>query len=165
MRIDQIFNSLGLTTGATRQVSGQEETATASESSGSSGASEAATLTSSTAALRNIAQDYDFTQITPDEFSEFLQRVEQAGVLNDQELSQLSQIRLFLEQQGDEDQPTNLVELLLERAQELQQEIAAPGEEGELQSAQNTALNQVQWINKLQTLSTTPGLESVDSLA
>jgi hypothetical protein len=67
----------------------------------------------SSSGFHQILSEYDMESITPKQFGELIQRLHQAGAINDGELRQLAKIRTELEQSAvAADEPINLVRFL-----------------------------------------------------
>ena len=75
----------------------------------------------SAAALREILSKYDVKDISPDEFSEMIQKLADKGVISQKELQDLSAVRGDLDKAGvGADESINLVEFYQQRIQEAQ---------------------------------------------
>lgn len=130
-----------------------------------------ATSTPSTAAIREIAARYDLTCISPQEFSEMIRRLHEAGALTDQEFQELSQIRVDLDQEHvDPDKSLNLIEFYLARLRKLGGPI-----EGMLCAGESTpagasseaaaARRRLQWLEKFAAIQAAPERFGLDAQA
>ena len=73
-----------------------------------------------TAMLREIAARYNVTEITPREFSDMLDALHQAGALDDEQLQQLSRVRIDLDLENiDSDEEVDLVDFYADKLDEL----------------------------------------------
>ena len=73
-----------------------------------------------TAMLREIAARYNVTEITPREFSDMLDALHQAGTLDDEQLQQLSRVRIDLDLENiDSDEEVDLVDFYADKLDEL----------------------------------------------
>jgi hypothetical protein len=89
----------------------------------------AATVTSagasaqSSAAMRQILAQYDVTDISPSQFTDMVQKLQQNGAIAPQDAKNLSAIRLDLEQAHvDPDESINLVDFYQQKVQKAQRQ-------------------------------------------
>jgi hypothetical protein len=102
-----------------------------------------------TAAMRQILAQYDVTNISPSEFSDMVQKLQQSGAISPQDAKELAATRMDLEQAGiDPHQSINLVDFYRERVQKAQDKFDA--NPGAVQQQQLQAQQQrLQWMEKL----------------
>ena len=121
--------------------------------------------------LRQIVAEYDVTDISPREFSEMIHKLHEAGALSDQELQELSQIRVDLDLQGvDPDETLNLVDLYLNKLSELYGSLDDPAGSGGSPSAgqlpQAVSLERrLAWLEKFAAIQAGPDRAGLDALA
>jgi hypothetical protein len=105
--------------------------------------------------LGEIVARYDVTDISPQEFSDMIRELHEAGALTDQQFQELAQIRVDLDlQKADPDEHLNLVDFCVERLREILQSTDQPGspaavsvsasQQPELASAER----RLQWLEK-----------------
>ena len=122
------------------------------------------------AALRTIMADYDLTRISPQHFSEMLERLRDGGVLTDEEFTQLAQIRLDLDREGiDADESVDLVDFYGRRTQHLARQMGDPPGDvpGRAALGQSLAAAQrrLDWLQKLALVHSSPESIGLDALA
>jgi hypothetical protein len=102
----------------------------------------------SAAAMRQVLAKYDVTDISPSEFSEMVQKLQQSGALSSQDALNLSAVRLDLEQAGvAPDESINLVDFYRQRVKKAQQqfdEAPSPVRQQQLLPMQQ----RLQWLEK-----------------
>jgi len=130
-----------------------------------------ASQTAGNAVLQEILASYDVTDMSPREFSEMLQKLYEAGALTDQELQELSLIRVDLDLEGvDPDKTLNLVDFYVEKINELSQsldDVEDPA--GLLLSDRSARLapvkRRLEWLQKLAAVQSAPDGVGLDALA
>ena len=121
--------------------------------------------------LRQIVAEYDVTDISPREFSEMIHKLHEAGALSDQELQELSQIRVDLDLQGvDPDETLNLVDFYLSKLQELHpspdDSAGAGGSVAAGQLPQAVSVERrLAWLEKFAAIQAGPDRAGLDALA
>jgi hypothetical protein len=148
------------------RVKGQGDAAARKALAGSAVASAAA---SAKGKLRDIASQYDVTNITPQAFSDMLQKLHQSGALPDKDFQDLSGIRQDLDRDGvSPNQTVNLVDLYSKKLSALDQGAkdaeGKPGSEG-LQSAETTVRQRLNWLQKFATIHAAPKAATINALA
>lgn len=129
-----------------------------------------AASTGVTSLLREIAADYDVTNISPREFSEMIGKLYEAGALSDQQYQDLSQVRADLDLQGvDPDETLNLVEFYLDKLRELCGSLDDSDGSGSI-SAKTlpeaiSAQRRLAWLEKLAALQAEPDSAGLDTTA
>jgi hypothetical protein len=122
-------------------------------------------------AVQDIAARYDLTRISPQEFSEMIRRLYEAGALTDQQYQELSQIRVDLDQEHvDPDETLNLIQFYLAKLRKLQGPM-----EGMLSVGKSTAAvassevaaaeRRLQWLQKFAAIQTAPERFGLDAEA
>lgn len=118
---------------------------------GSAGGGSGASL-ASIAAARDVLERYDVTDITPADFSEMVQELFQAGVINDRDLGQLSAIRLELDAEGfDPDDSVDLLEFYQDRVEDITRQTAGTA------NAPEAIRQRLDWIQKFALVQQSPG--------
>jgi len=121
--------------------------------------------------LPQILEQYNVRQITPREFSQFIQDLQATGELSTTELDELTRIRLELDQdQADPDQPLDLVDRYTNKltAQQARLDRAedVPGEPGAvLPQMLELTRRQLAWLEKFELIQTRQGESGVNTLA
>lgn len=130
-------------------------------------ASPVAATSAATSGFREIVARYDVTAITPRNFSEMIQELHDAGLLTDQELQELSQIRLDLDSRGVEpDEEVNLLDFYLDRLRHLSESLKdASGLPVASRQAQLTLTGRcLQWVEKLAAIQSAADRGGLDAL-
>ena len=144
----------------------QSQQAAPSPSPGTPTAPVAAMAESST--FREIVARYDVTDISPEEFSQMIQKLYDAGLLTDQQFQELSLIRLDLDlQRVEPDQTVDLVDFYRDRLRQLH---LCPEETTGLDSAggqpQLAAIGRrLEWVGKLASMQAAVEGAGLDALA
>ncbi len=117
-----------------------------------------------------ILADYDVTDITPEEFTEMIDRLGRAGLLSDQESRQLAKVRLDLERADIEsDDSINLIEFYGKMLGTMEREFASldpmAAAKSNKQSTLDTTREQFAWIEKFALIQSAPDAVGLDSLA
>jgi hypothetical protein len=111
---------------------------------------------SANSTLGDILSEYDLHKITPQKFSELIDRLKQADVLTSREHLQLGQLRQSLESAGiKSDQPIDLLDFLKKKIADLRQNGEAaknsddPTELSAIEASLKLAQDQNDWLSKL----------------
>lgn len=106
--------------------------------------------------LDEILGDYDLHRITPQKFSELIDRLKSADVLSPSEHQQLGQLRQSLDAAGlDADQPLDLLSFIRSKLDESRKSLATaqatddPGQLSALEATLKLAQDQSDWLSKL----------------
>jgi hypothetical protein len=124
--------------------------------------------TAATTAFRQMAAPYDVTEISPRKFSEMIQKLYDAGLLNDQEFQELSLIRVELDSDRVEpDEAVNLVDFYLDKLRELRETIEEAS--GSLPASGQSRLvsiaRRLQWVEKFAAIQSAGEEAGLDALA
>ena len=136
-----------------------------------SGTAATAASARATSVLREIAAEYDVTNISPREFSQMIGKLHEAGALSDREFQDLSQIRIDLDLQGvDPDETLNLVDFYLSKLQELHpspdDSAGAGGSVAAGQLPQAVSVERrLAWLEKFAAIQAGPDRAGLDALA
>lgn len=127
----------------------------------------------SAGSMRDILAHYDLRKISPRSFSEMLQRLHDAGQIDESEFRELSLIRLELDQAGlDPDQEIDLIALLEKKLRERIDELDraerksdTPLSAADRKAALGSLERHVEWLHKFDAIHQNRGAATVDSLA
>jgi len=115
------------------------------------------------AALRDVLTRYDVTEMTPQDFSEMIQRLYHAGAITDEQLQELSHVRLDLEQADvAPDEPIDLLEFYVRQIEKAQQRL--DDRDGAVGVQLAPLLRRLEWIEKLAVLHDTADHLGLDTL-
>jgi Zn-dependent M32 family carboxypeptidase len=124
--------------------------------------------------FQEILAHFDVTQITPREFSELIQKLQEAGTINDAEAKELAQIRVEIDKTNAEpDEPIDLVNFFQQKLKSLEQQWSDQQQKGAEASAalpNREAIlapvrRQLDWIQKFATIHGEKSTEPVDLVA
>jgi hypothetical protein len=128
-----------------------------------------AVATESGSQLRDILAQYDVTDISPQSFSDLLERLRQAGLLADKDYQELATIRLDLDCDGIAPQErVNLLEIYVKKLRTAEQDAKeAEGKRGAAAArATSAALRRhVDWLQKLAAIHASPEAATINALA
>jgi hypothetical protein len=125
-------------------------------------------------AAAEIASQYDVTNISPQQYSEMIQKLHDAGTLNDQDFRNLAHLRVQLDAAGVKGgTPVNLLQFCSGKLNEMQQKLQTANQAtepdlsaiGGLQHAAASTAQRLDWLEKLSLLHNTPGFSGVDATA
>lgn len=125
--------------------------------------------TASLSRLHEILARYDVTDISPQAFSEMLEKLRQAGLLSPNDLQELGQIRIDLKREGIRpDERINLVQwyakrlkAIQEQSEELEQKLGPSG----LQALEASIRCRLEWLEKFLAIHRAPDAAMVNTLA
>jgi len=130
-----------------------------------------AASTGITSVLREIAAEYDVTDISPRDFSEMIGKLYEAGALSDQQHQDLSQIRADLDIAGvDPDETLNLVEFYVDKLRELcgsldEAEVGGASVSARALPEAISAQRRLAWLEKLAAIQAEPDSAGLDTTA
>ena len=132
-------------------------------------ASQPAPSAASQTAFQEILGLYDVKDISPRDFSEMIQKLYEAGALTDQELQELSLVRMDLDLEGvDPDESLDLVEFYFDKLRELQggrEDLA--GSDGSASADRSALAASIQlrldWLAKAATIQSGPDAIHLDA--
>jgi hypothetical protein len=134
---------------------GKRAEATAAADPSSPTAAGQPTSTAQTEALRKIMAQYDVNQITPNQFTQLVEKLHDAGVLNQQDVQSLSAVRSDLGAAHIEpDESVNLVDFYRQKVEDLQRQ-SSGGDTG-AQSQLTPMRQRLDWIEKFATAHSKP---------
>ena len=124
-----------------------------------------ATPSTSTAALREILAQYDVTDITPREFSEMLHKMHKSGVIAEDELKDLSLIRMDLDRDGiDPDESIDLVDYCANKLRKPPPDFDTSTLSGD-ETSPEVLQRRLAWLEKLALVQSSPDDAELDAVA
>jgi hypothetical protein len=119
--------------------------------------------------LRDILAQYDVTKISPQGFSDLLQRLYQSGLLADKDYQDLSMIRLDLDRDGvSPNEQVNLVETYTKKLKSLEQDSKEMEEKlgtAGVRAMDATLRRRLDWLQKFAALHASPDAATINALA
>jgi hypothetical protein len=160
MKIGNLISSLSDASSLTKR-----NGTAAAASSGQAAATASQDGISNSAAARNIIAQYDLTSISPNEFSQMIQKLTDAGAISQKDQQDLSGVRTDLAAAGIQpDETTNLMDFYTKKIQETQEQTA--GEEPATQQQQlSPLLQRLDWVEKINAMKTQPENAGISALA
>jgi hypothetical protein len=124
-------------------------------------------------AVGQVLAQYDMNKITPQRFSEMLQRLRDTGALSENDLRELGQIRLDLDNAHVEpDEQINLLEFYGDRLQDVHKKqamldpnTAQPGEQAALRQSEKVVQRRLDWVEKFAAIHRSPQTVGLDMVA
>ena len=119
----------------------------------------------SAAAVQGILSQYDMTHITPNEFSQMVQKLAAAGAISPQDQQTLAGVRGDLDAaRVGADEATNLIDFYNEKVQDVQAQ--TKNADPTTQQQQLTPVMQrFEWLQKLQVMKNQPAATGLSALA
>lgn len=112
-----------------------------------------------------IVAQYDLARITPTQFSELVQKLQQAGALTTAEVRELLAIRGDLESAGIRpDEPVDLRDFYARQLRRLRRQLAT-SPEPTAQEQLSTVLRRLEWVEKLAAMRAYADLPALGKLA
>ncbi|MBN2579928.1 MAG: hypothetical protein JXB10_13145 [Pirellulales bacterium] len=162
MQISSIINSFT----DTLSLGKKAETAASAASQAASAPEAAVSATASRKVLAEILKKYDVTKITPEEFSQMLKELSQAGVLSEKEIQELSAIRLDLESaRFDSNETVNLLDFYNDKIGQIQRQRNSSDDAASQQEILAPLINRLGWLEKFSTIHSHPEAVGVDLAA
>ena len=119
--------------------------------------------------LRDILTQFDVTNISPQGFSDLVQKLRQTGLLPDKDYQELTAIRTDLDRDGvAATQRVNLVEMYTKKLASLEQDFKAQQEKlgtAEAQAMDATLRRRLDWLQKLSAIHASPETATINALA
>lgn len=121
-------------------------------------------------AAAKIVSQYDVTNITPQQFSEMLQKLGDTGSLSADDLRNLTQVRADLSQAGIlPNEQVNLVDFYHDKVGDLRQSLSSGQTPAAQQATQQQTLTSMQsrldWLQKFATMHAAPGATGINAVA
>ena len=112
--------------------------------------------------MRSILSNYDMSNISPSDFSKLIQQMSEKGVISQQDMQQLSSIRVDLENAGvNPDESVNLVQFYQQQLAKAQTAAAQSTNPAAAQPAINALMGRLNWLQKFTSLGGQGGVNAV----
>ena len=99
--------------------------------------------------MRGILSNYDMSNISPSDFSKLIQQMSEKGAISQQDMQQLSSIRVDLENAGvNPDDSVNLVQFYQQQLAKAQTAAAQSANPAAAQPAINALVGRLNWLQK-----------------
>ena len=113
-----------------------------------------------------ILRKYDVTRISPDDFSQMLQKLYKAGALSEKDYQELAAVRMDLEHAGIEpNEPVNMLELYSDKVSKAQKELGATLDDAARQQRLGPDLRRLDWLQKFAVIQANPDAVGLDVAA
>lgn len=122
--------------------------------------------TGAATAMAEILSRYDVMDISPEEFSQMVQKLFESGTISEQEMQQLAAIRLDLDLDGlKPDESTDLLEFYARRIKKAQGRLS--DSDGEAAGGKQLAplLSRLDWLEKFALIQSAPEAIGLDAVA
>jgi hypothetical protein len=121
-------------------------------------------------ALGDIMADYDLTEITPEQYSEMLNRLRKEGAITEEEYTQLAQVRTELDHEGIASNETiDLLSVYRSRVAKLAKQAGdtsvSSAQRATYQQVLSGAQHRLDWLEKLELVHTQPDSIGLDAVA
>lgn len=117
-------------------------------------------------ASAEILRKYNVTRITPDQFSEMIQKLYQAGALSEKDYQELAAVRVDLEHAGIEpDETVNMLEIYSDKVSKAQKELDATLDDAARQQRLGPDLHRLDWLQKFALIQAHPDAAGLDLAA
>jgi len=121
---------------------------------------------SSTSAMRDILSHYDMTDISPSDFSKMVQQMSDKGAISQQDMQQLSAIRVDLENAGvNPDESVNLLQFYQQQIAKVQSAAAQSPNAGAAQPTIDALVGRLTWLQKFAAMGQQGGQSGVNAVA
>ena len=123
-----------------------------------------------TSQVRDILSHYDFQQISPREFSEMVQKLQEAGAVSDGDAKELAQMRMEMDlAQASPDDPIDLVDFFSRKMKDQQNQADNMASKNPGGFDRNAYLaptqRQLQWVQKFAAIQSSAATEEINALA
>lgn len=113
-----------------------------------------------------ILRKYNVTNISPEDFSQMIQKLYKSGVLTEKDYQELSAIRMDLEHAGVESKESiNLLEFYSDNVSKAQKELGATLDEAAQQQRLGPDLRRLDWLQKFAVIQANPDAVGLDVAA
>jgi len=117
-------------------------------------------------ASAEILRQYDITNISPEAFSQMIQKLYKAGTLSEKDYQELSAVRMDLEQAGVEpDEAINMLEFYSDRVSKAQKELGTTLDEAAQQQRLGPDMHRLDWMQKFAMIQANPDAVGLDMAA
>ncbi len=121
---------------------------------------------SASKASAEILRQYNITRISPEGFSQMLQKLYKAGVFSEKDFQELSAVRTDLEHAGVEpDEPVNLLEFYSDKVDKAQNEMDATLDGAAKQQRLGPDMRRLDWLQKFAMIQANPDAVGLDVAA
>lgn len=122
-------------------------------------------VTAAASAFREVVSQYKVTNMSPQDFSDMLQKLRSSGAISEADYKDLSAIRTDLESEGiTPDTATNLIEFYTNRLAKLQKS-QTNALDTTAQTAIDTAQRRLDWLKKIAAVQSSAASVGVDKTA
>jgi hypothetical protein len=164
--IMQISNIVSGMADATTLGKKSESTAAAALGAVKTADSQTLSSISTSKASAEILKQYDVTNITPNQFTQMIQKLYKAGTISEKDYQDLSSIRTELENDGVEgDESVNLVELYSNKVSKLQKEMENSQKSSAAQENLSAGMQKLDWLQKFAVIQANPESAGLDVAA
>ncbi|MGA2798869.1 MAG: hypothetical protein ABSE63_14925, partial [Thermoguttaceae bacterium] len=113
-----------------------------------------------------ILRHYDVTHITPEEFSQMVQKLHNAGALSEKDFQELSAVRGDLENAGVEpDESINILEFYSDKLGKAQKNLGSTLDDAARQQRLGPDLRRLDWMQKFAMIQANPDAVGLDMAA
>jgi hypothetical protein len=113
-----------------------------------------------------ILRHYDVTHITPDEFSQMVQKLYKAGTLSEKDFQELSTVRSDLEKAGvGPNESINILEFFSDKLGKAQKNLGSNLDEAAQQQRLGPDLRRLDWMQKFAMVQANPDAVGLDMAA
>jgi hypothetical protein len=114
-------------------------------------------------AFVEILQQYDITHITPESYSQMIQKLYKAGALTEKDFQELSAVRADLEKAGtDPNESVNLLEFCSDKLSQAQRNLGSTPDEAASQQLLGPDLRRLDWMQKFAMVQANPDAVGLD---
>jgi hypothetical protein len=111
----------------------------------------------------DILRHYDVTHITPEEFSQMVQKLYKAGTISEKDFQELSIVRGDLENAGVEpDESINILEFYSDKLSKAQKNLGSNLDEAARQQRLGPDLRRLDWMQKFAMIQANPDAVGLD---
>lgn len=129
---------------------------------------------SSVVSLRAIMTNYDVGEISPQQFSEMLQKLHESGAIGDGDLRELAVLRMEMDEARIEpDQQVNLLDKCIDKLKQLEEKLKSLEKDPQKNAAEISQVKQAlagaqrryDWLQKLALVHASPDAVGMDAVA
>jgi hypothetical protein len=114
----------------------------------------------------DILRQYDVTRISPEGFSQMVQKLYKAGVLTEKDYQELAAVRTELERAGVEpNEEINMLEFYSDKLSKAQKELGVTLEEAARQQSLAPDMRRLDWLQKFAVVQANPDAAGLDIAA
>jgi hypothetical protein len=113
-----------------------------------------------------ILRNYDVTHITPDEFSQMIQKLYKAGTLSEKDFQELSTVRADMDKAGvGPNESINMLEFFSDKLGKAQKNLGSNLDEAAQQQRLGPDLRRLDWMQKFAMVQANPDAVGLDMAA